>query len=143
MRFMLVLTYDEAAAAGRPPEPAMFEEMGRFNQAMVDAGVLLAGEGLAPSSQGAIVAFGEGEGEEPTVSDGPFTEIKELIGGFWILRVDSLEEAVGWARRAPFHQGERVQVRRVFDPEDFAGVAPDEVMEAEERMRAQVAEQQT
>ncbi|MCD2190928.1 YciI family protein [Actinomycetospora soli] len=141
MRFMLVLTYDEAAAAGRPPEPEIFEEMGRFNQAMVDAGVLLAGEGLAPSSQGAIVAFGEGDGEEPTVTDGPFTEIKELIGGFWILRVDSLDEAVGWARRAPFRHGERVQIRRVFDPEDFAGVAPDEVMEAEERMRTQVADQ--
>jgi hypothetical protein len=141
MRFMLVLTYDEAAAAGRPPEPEIFEEMGRFNQAMVDAGVLLAGEGLAPSSQGAIVAFGDGEGEEPTVTDGPFTELKELIGGFWILRVGSLEDAVGWARRAPFRHGERVQVRRVFDPEDFAGVAPDEVMEAEERMRSQVADQ--
>lgn len=141
MRFMLVLTYDEAAAAGRPPEPEIFEEMGRFNQAMVDAGVLLAGEGLAPSSQGAIVAFGDGDGEEPTVTDGPFTEIKELIGGFWILKVDSLDEAVGWARRAPFRHGERVQVRRVFDPEDFAGVAPDEVMEAEQRMREQTAQQ--
>ncbi|WP_433798801.1 YciI family protein [Actinomycetospora sp. CA-084318] len=141
MRFMLVLTYDEAEAAGRPPEPEIFEEMGRFNQAMVDAGVLLAGEGLAPSAQGAIVAFPDGEGEEPTVTDGPFTELKELIGGFWILRVDSLDEAVGWARRAPFRHGERVQIRRVFDPEDFAGVAPDEVMEAEDRMRNQVAEQ--
>ena len=139
MRFMLVLTYDEAAAANRTPDPAVFEEMGRFNQAMVDAGVLLAGEGLAPSAQGAILEYGTGE--EPTVTDGPFTEVKELIGGFWILQVDSLEDAVGWARRAPFYEGEHIQVRRIFDPEDFAGVAPPEVMEAEERMRAQTEQQ--
>jgi hypothetical protein len=139
MRYMLVLTYDEAAAANRTPDPAVFEEMGRFNQAMVDAGVLLAGEGLAPSSQGAIVEYGEGE--EPTVTDGPFTEIKELIGGFWILKVDGLADAVSWARRAPFRDGEHVQIRRIFDPEDFAGIAPEEVMEAEERMRAQTEAQ--
>ncbi|MEJ2870130.1 YciI family protein [Actinomycetospora sp. OC33-EN08] len=144
MRFMLVLTYDEAAAAAKTPDPAIFEEMGRFNQAMVDAGVLLAGEGLAPSAQGAIVAYGDAEGgaaEEPTVTDGPFTEIKELIGGFWILRVDSLADAVSWARRAPFRDGERVQIRRVLDPEDFEGVAPDEVMEAESEMRSRIEQQ--
>ncbi|MDL5157928.1 YciI family protein [Actinomycetospora termitidis] len=143
MRFMLVLTYDEAAAANRTPDPAIFEEMGRFNQAMVDAGVLLAGEGLAPSSQGALVSYGDGpDSEEPTVTDGPFTEIKELIGGFWILRVDSLADAVSWARRAPFRDGETVQIRRVLDPEDFEGVAPEEVMEAEAEMRARVEQQQ-
>ncbi|GAA4784802.1 YciI family protein [Actinomycetospora chlora] len=138
MRFMLLLKYDEAAQAATPPDPAMFEEMGRFNTAMVDAGVLLAGEGLMPSAQGSVVAF---DGEEPTVSDGPFTEAKELVGGFWILKVDSLQEAVSWARRAPFRHGERLEVRRVSEPEDFEDIAPPEVMEQEEQLRARAAEQ--
>ena len=138
MRFMLLLKYDEAAAMATPPDPAMFEEMGRFNTAMVDAGVLLAGEGLTPSSQGAAVTF---DGEEPTVSDGPFTEAKELVGGFWILKVDSLAEALSWAKRAPFRSGERLEVRRVAEAEDFEGVAPQEVLDAEEELRARQAQQ--
>jgi hypothetical protein len=138
VRFMLLLKYDEAAAMSTPPDPAMFEEMGAFNTAMVDAGVLLAGEGLAPSSQGAAVTF---DGEEPTVSDGPFTEAKELVGGFWILKVDSLEEALSWAKRAPFRGGERLEVRRVTEAEDFEGLAPQEVLDAEEELRARQAQQ--
>jgi len=138
MRFMLLLKYDENAQKDTPPDPAMFEEMGRFNTAMVDAGVLLAGEGLAPSSQGAAVTF---DGEEPTVSDGPFTEAKELVGGFWILKVDSLAEALSWAKRAPFRSGERLEVRRVAEAEDFEGVAPQEVLDAEEELRARQAQQ--
>jgi hypothetical protein len=138
MRFMLLLKYDENAQKDTPPDPAMFEEMGRFNTAMVDAGVLLAGEGLAPSSQGAAVTF---DGEEPTVSDGPFTEAKELVGGFWILKVDSLEEALSWAKRAPFRGGERLEVRRVTEAEDFEGLAPQEVLDAEEELRARQAQQ--
>ena len=144
-RYMLVLKYDEAAAMATPPDPAIFEEMGRFNAAMVDAGVLLAGEGLAPSSQGAVVTFPDGGGEEPSVSDGPFTEARELVGGFWILAVDSLEDAVSWARRAPFRAGERVEVRRITEAEDFEGVAPPEVLEQEADLRARAqrdAEQQ-
>jgi hypothetical protein len=96
MRFMLLLKYDENAQKDTPPDPAIFEEMGRFNTAMVDAGVLLAGEGLAPSSQGAAVTF---DGEEPTVSDGPFTEAKELVGGFAILQAGSKAEAIELGRR--------------------------------------------
>ena len=138
MRFMLLLKYDEAAAMATPPDPAMFEEMGRFNTAMVDAGVLLAGEGLTPSAQGAAVTF---DGEEPTVSDGPFTEAKELVGGFWILKVDSLAEALSWAKRAPFRSGERLEVRRVAEAQDFEGVAPQEVLDAEEELRARQAQQ--
>ena len=138
---MLVLKYDEAVALATPPDPAMFEEMGRFNAAMVDAGVLLAGEGLAPSSQGAVLTFPEGDGDGPTVSDGPFTEARELIGGFWILKVDSLEEAVSWARRAPFRTGERIEVRRVTEAEDFEGVAPEGVLEQEAELRERAAEQ--
>lgn len=140
-RYMLVLKYDEAVALATPPDPAMFEEMGRFNAAMVDAGVLLAGEGLAPSSQGAVLTFPEGDGDGPTVSDGPFTEARELIGGFWILKVDSLEEAVSWARRAPFRTGERIEVRRVTEAEDFEGVAPEGVLEQEAELRERAAQQ--
>ncbi|GAA4859973.1 YciI family protein [Actinomycetospora straminea] len=138
MRFMLLLKYDEAAQAETPPDPAMFEEMGTFNTAMVDAGVLVAGEGLLPSAKGALVAF---DGEEPTVTDGPFAEAKELVGGFWILQVDSLEDAVSWARRAPFRQGERIEVRKVAEAEDFEGIAPQEVLDAEEELRARQAQQ--
>lgn len=138
MRFMLLLKYDENAQKDTPPDPAIFEEMGRFNTAMVDAGVLLAGEGLAPSSQGAAVTF---DGEEPTVSDGPFTEAKEIVGGFWILKVDSLSEALSWAKRAPFRDGERLEVRRVTEAEDFEGLAPQEVLDAEEELRARQAQQ--
>ena len=138
MRFMLLLKYDEAAMMATPPDPAMFEEMGRFNTAMVDAGVLLAGEGLTPSAQGATVDF---DGEEPTVSDGPFAEAKELVGGFWILKVESLAEAVSWARRAPFRHGERLEVRRITEPEDFEDIAPAEVMENEAALRDRVEQQ--
>ena len=146
-RYMLVLRYDEAVAMATPPDPAVFEEMGRFNTAMVDAGVLLAGEGLAPSAQGAVVTFPDGggdgadDGDGPTVSDGPFSEARELIGGFWILKVDSLDEAVSWARRAPFRTGERVEVRRVTEAEDFEGIAPEGVLEQEAELRER-AEQQ-
>lgn len=142
-RYMLVLKYDEAVAMATPPDPAVFEEMGRFNTAMVDAGVLLAGEGLAPSAQGAVVTFPDGEagGEGPTVSDGPFSEARELIGGFSILKVASLDEAVSWARRAPFRAGERIEVRRVTEAEDFEGIAPEGVLEQEAELRAR-AEQQ-
>ena len=140
-RYMLVLTYDEAVAMATPPDPAVFEEMGRFNTAMVDAGVLLAGEGLAPSAQGAVVTFPDGDDDAPTVSDGPFSEARELIGGFWILTVESLDEAVSWARRAPFRTGERIEVRRVTEAEDFEGIAPEGVLEQEAELR-QRAEQQ-
>ncbi|GLZ44204.1 dehydrogenase [Actinomycetospora sp. NBRC 106375] len=139
MRFMLLLKYDEAAQMATPPDPALFEEMATFNTAMVDAEVLLAGEGLLPSAKGALVAF---DGEEPTVTDGPFAEAKELVGGFWILQVDSLADAVSWARRAPFRDGERIEVRRVTEAEDFEGIAPPEVLEAEEELRARAAHQQ-
>ena len=144
MRFMLLLQYDEAAMmAGPPPDPAIFEEMGRFNTAMVDAGVLLAGEGLRPSSEGVLLRFDGEAGEEPTVSDGPFTEAKELVGGFWILDVPSREEAVAWARRAPLGGGSTLQVRRVSEASDFEDVAPPEVLDAEETLRARVAERTT
>ena len=138
MRYMLLLKYDEAAAQGTPPDPKMFEEMGRYNTALVDAGVLLAGEGLTPSKEGVMLTFDEGD--EPTVTDGPFTEAKELVGGFWILEVASREEAVTWARRAPLGAGSVLEVRRVVEASDFEGIAPQEVLDAEEVLRERTAE---
>lgn len=138
-RYMLFLQYDEAAAKASRPDPAIFEEMAAFNTAMVEAGVMLSGEGLAPSDQGAVVTFDGGE--EPVAVDGPFTEAKELVGGFWILEVASREEAVSWARRAPFRDGERIQVRRVTEAADFEDIAPEGVLENEERLRERIEQQ--
>jgi hypothetical protein len=133
MRYMLLLKYDEAAAQGTPPDPKMFEEMGRYNTALVDAGVLLAGEGLTPSKEGVMLTFDEGD--EPTVTDGPFTEAKELVGGFWILEVSSREEVIQWVRKAPF-RGEELEIRQVFEADDFGDAMTPELREQEERLRA-------
>jgi hypothetical protein len=141
VRYMLLLTYDESAQPAEPPGPEVFEAMGRYNTAMVDAGILLAGEGLMPSSQGKLLSFDGEPGDEPTVTDGPFTEAKELVGGFWIIKVDSLDEAVDWARRAPLGGGSHLQVRRVSEASDFEDIAPPGVMEAEEELRRRTAEQ--
>ena len=136
MRVMLLLTYDENAQPAEPPGPEVFEAMGRYNTAMVDAGILLAGEGLTPTAQGKLLTFDGEPGEEPTVTDGPFSEAKEVVGGFWIIQVGSLDEAVSWARRAPLGGGSHLQVRRVSETEDFEGIAPQEVLEAEQELRA-------
>jgi hypothetical protein len=112
----------------------MFEEMGKFNQALVDAGILLAAEGLTESKDGAIVTFRKGGKFE--VKDGPFTEAKELVAGFWIIQVKSLDEAVAWAKRIPgFADGETVEVRRVAEMSDFEGVMSPEAMASEEAVR--------
>lgn len=116
-RYMIIVkgSYEEEIAP--PPNfDALLVEMGKFNKALIDAGVMLAGEGLQPSKNGARVAFGKGK--PPTVKDGPFTEAKELVGGFWIIKADSLGEAVGWAKKIPFDSGE-VEVRLVSETEDF------------------------
>jgi hypothetical protein len=107
--------------------------MGRFNEELVNAGVLLAGEGLTPGSKGVRVRFSKGQ---PQVSDGPFTEAKELIGGFWILQVKSMEEAVEWARRCPLGEGDMIEIRKVAEAEDFGEAFTPELREAEERLRA-------
>lgn len=115
MRFMLIVKSDERSEAGVMPTDKELADMGRFNDEMVKAGRMLAGEGLQPSSKGARVNFSKGK---PTVIDGPFTEAKELIAGFWLMEARSLEEAVEWARRAPFEDGQ-IEVRQVFELEDF------------------------
>lgn len=114
MRFMIIVK-GKPADEGQPPASELIAEMGKFNAEMIAAGVLLAGEGLQPSEHGAVVKF---DGKSQTVVDGPFTEAKELIGGFWIVSVKDLGEAVSWARRIPFESGE-VEVRRVSEVTDF------------------------
>jgi hypothetical protein len=114
-----------------------FEAMGKYNEELVKAGVMLAGEGIEPSSGGKRLDFAA-DGSGSRVIDGPFAEAKEIIGGFWIWQVSSMEEAVEWLRRAPF-RGQTVELRRILEPADFAGLLPPEVMENEARLRAQTA----
>jgi hypothetical protein len=120
--------------AGRVGE---FEAMGKYNEELVKAGVMLAGEGIEPSSGGKRLDFAA-DGSGSRVIDGPFAEAKEIIGGFWIWQVSSMEEAVEWLRRAPF-RGQTVELRRILEPADFEGLLPPEVMENEARLRAQTA----
>jgi hypothetical protein len=134
---MVLVKADPASEAGEMPSEQILTEMGRYNEALVNAGIMLAGEGLHPSSKGARVYF---SGEKRTVVDGPFTEAKELIAGFWLWQVKSMEEAVEWARRCPNPTGQagELEIRPVFEADDFgAGLTP-ELREQEERLRAQV-----
>jgi len=135
MRFMILLKADETTEAGVLPSEEILTAMGKYNEDLVKAGVLLAGEGLQPSSKGARVLF---SGEEQRVVDGPFTETKELIAGFWLLQVTSKEEAIEWVKRAPLGQGAEIEIRQVFEAEDFGPEFTPELREAEERLRAQV-----
>jgi hypothetical protein len=135
MRFMILVKANADSEAGVMPTYEELAEMGKFNEELVKAGVLLAGEGLHPSSRGYRVQF---SGSDRSVVDGPFTETKELLAGFWLIQVKSPEEAVEWVKRIPFKEGE-VEIRRVFDTEDFAAADPTgELREAENRLREQV-----
>jgi hypothetical protein len=139
MRFMILVKASEGSEAGVLPDEKILTEMGKFNEELVKAGVMLAAEGLHPSSRGARVKF---EGAKRTVTDGPFSETKELVAGFWLWQVKSKEEAVEWLKRAPFGGGTEVEIRQVFEPEDFGANLTPELREQEERLRAQVAEKQ-
>ncbi|MCR6484432.1 YciI family protein [Amycolatopsis sp. OK19-0408] len=137
MRFMVIVKTNEGAET-QGPSTELLAEMAKFNEEMVKAGVLLAGEGLAPSSEGARVVF-DGK-SAPSVVDGPFTESKELVGGFWILQCRDREECVEWIKRMPNPEGERgeVEIRRVAEAADFENMTP-EIAELEGRLRAQSA----
>ena len=135
MRFMVVVKANKDSEAGVLPDEKILAEMGKYNEELAKAGVLLAGEGLHPSSKGARVKF---SGGKRTVIDGPFTEAKELITGFWLWQVKSKEEAIEWIKRSPFADGE-VEIRQVFEAEDFGPAFTPELREAEERIRAQVS----
>ena len=135
MRFMLMVRADKNSEAGVLPSEELLTEMGKYNEELAKAGVLLAGEGLQPSSKGARVKF---SGDKRTVVDGPFTETKELIAGFWLIQVKSKEEAIEWVKRCPNpmpgSEGE-IEIRQVFETEDFGDELTPELREAEERMR--------
>src|SRR3990172_4789938 len=135
MRFMVVVKANKDTEAGVLPDEKILAEMGKYNEELAEAGVLLAAEGLHPSSKGARVRF---SGGKRTVIDGPFTEAKELITGFWLWQVKSKEEAIEWIKRSPFADGE-VEIRQVFEAEDFGPAFTPELREAEERIRAQVS----
>ncbi len=139
MRFMILCKADENSEAGVMPDKKLFAEMGKFNEELVKAGVMLAAEGLLPSSKGARVRF---SGEKRTVMDGPFAETKELIGGFWLWNVGSKEEAIEWLKRAPFDGGAEIEIRQVLELEDFGAVFTPELREQEERIRQLMAQQQ-
>jgi hypothetical protein len=138
MRFMIIVKANKDSEAGILPDEKILTEMGKFNEELVKAGVMLAGEGLHPSSKGARVKF---EGSKRTVIDGPFSETKELVAGFWLWQVKSKEEAIEWLKRAPFQEGE-VEIRQVFEAEDFGAKLTPELREQEERLRAQLAKKQ-
>jgi hypothetical protein len=142
MRVMAIVKATKDSEAGVMPEEEMLTEMGKFNEELVKAGVMLAGEGLHPSSKGARVSFG-GEGER-SVIDGPFAETKELIAGFWLLQVRSLDEAVEWMKRCPNPHDEpgEIEIRQVFEAEDFGDELTPELREQEERLRAQAEQNQ-
>jgi hypothetical protein len=135
MRVMVLVKGDEEYEAGRMPSTEELAEMGTFNEELVKAGVMLAGEGLARSSEGKRVRF---EGKKSTVIDGPFTETKELVAGYWIWEVASLEEAAEWLKRAPFQDTE-VEIRRVFEEADFGDEFTPELREQERRVRDEAA----
>jgi hypothetical protein len=141
MRFMLLLKANAMTEAGVLPSTELLAAMSRYNQELASAGVLLAGEGLQPSSKGKRVKF---SGDQRTVIDGPFTETKELIAGFWLIQAKSLEEAVEWARRCPNPlEGEaEIEVRQVFEAEDFGPAFTPELRAAEAELRAEVNRQQ-
>lgn len=134
MRFMMIVKADDQTEAGALPTEQELAEMGQYNEELVKAGVMLAGDGLQPSSKGARVRF---QGGKPTVTDGPFTESKELIAGFWIIQVNTREEAIEWARRVPFRDGE-IELRQIFEADDFGEAFTPELRAQEDRLRAQI-----
>jgi hypothetical protein len=136
MRVMLIVKATEDSEAGIMPTTEQLTAMGNLNQELVNAGILLAGDGLRPSSKGARVTFTQ---KQTTVTDGPFAETKELISGFWILEVTSMDEAIEWARRVPFYDGQ-IEVRQVTEAEDFGDAFTDELRAQEESLRDQAAQ---
>ena len=137
MRFMVLVPASPESEKGEMPSTAELEEMTKYNEELVKAGVMLAGDGLHPSSKGARVRF---DGRERTVTDGPFTEVKELIAGYWVWECDSREEAVEWLKRAPFDGGVEVELRQVFETADFADQMTPELRATNERLREQTAD---
>jgi hypothetical protein len=142
MKFMILVKASKESEAGKLPSQQLLADMGKFNEELVKAGVMLAGEGLHPSSKGARVTFA---GKERMVTDGPFTETKELIAGFWLWEVASLQDAIDWVKRCPNpHEGEsEIEIRQVFAAEDFGEAFTPELKEHEAKLRTELAKRQT
>jgi hypothetical protein len=136
MRFMVIVKASKESEEGVLPDQKILTEMGKYNEELAKAGVMLAGEGLQPSSKGKRVRF---SGKQRTVIDGPFAETKELIAGFWLFQAKSLEEAIDWVKRAPFDGGTEIEIRQIFEAEDFGPEFTPELRRQEEAIRAQVA----
>jgi hypothetical protein len=138
MRFMVIVKATKESEAGVMPSEQLLTDMGKFNEELVKAGVMLAGEGLQPSSKGARIRF---SGKNRTVIDGPFAETKELVAGFWLIQVKSKQEAIEWMKRCPnpFEGESELEIRQVFESEDFGAEFTPELREQEERQRAQMA----
>jgi hypothetical protein len=139
MRVLVIVKANQDSENGVMPTEALLAEMGNYNEELVKAGVMLAGEGLHPSSKGKRVRF---NGSQRTVIDGPFAETKELVAGYWVWQVRSMDEAVEWLKRAPFQEDE-VEIRPIFEAEDFGAEFTPELREQEERLRAQTAKNQS
>ncbi len=141
MKFMIIVKASPESEAGKMPSEKMLAEMGKYNEELVKAGVMLAGEGLHPSSNGVRVQF---SGSKRAVVDGPFAETKELIAGFWLFQVKSKEEAIEWVKRCPnpMESDSEIEIRQVFEAEDFGAEFTPELREQEERLRVQLAQQQ-
>lgn len=135
MKVIVLVKASEASEAGQMPTEAELRAMGAFNEELVQAGIMLAGEGLHPTSRGRRVAFGEAT---PRVIDGPFAETRELVAGFWLWQVRSLEEATEWLKRAPFGPGDVVEIRPIFGMEDFGEAFTPELRAQEQRLRDQI-----
>jgi hypothetical protein len=139
MRFMVIVKASKESEAGVMPEEKLLREMGNYNEELVKAGVMQAGEGLHPSSKGVRVKF---TGAKHIVTDGPFPETKELIAGFWLWKVQSKQEAIEWIKRAPFSAGEEIELRQVFETDEFAAQDPSgDIRAQEKRLAAQLADQ--
>jgi hypothetical protein len=141
MRVMVIIKADKDTEAGVMPSTDLLTEMGNYNEELVKAGLMLAGEGLQPSAKGKRVKF---SGDRRTVTDGPFAEAKELIAGFWIWKVNSMDEAVDWVKRCPNPTGveSEIEIRQIFEAEDFGAEFTPELREQEDRLRAQIEAQQ-
>jgi hypothetical protein len=133
---MVIVKASKDSEAGVLPGKEILNAMGKFNEELVKAGVMLAGEGLHPSSKGKRVRF---SGSNPTVIDGPFAETKELIAGFWLWQTKSMEEAIEWLKRSPFGGGAEIEIRQVYEVEDFGAACTPEIKERDQRLRAQLA----
>jgi hypothetical protein len=136
MRFMVIVKADKNSEAGVMPSTELLTAMGKFNEQMVKAGVMLAGEGLQPTSKGTRIKY---SGKDRAVTNGPFPVTGDLVAGFWLIQVKSRDEAIEWMKRAPFDGGSEIEIRQVFDAEDFGEAATPELREQEARLRAQAA----